>query len=203
MNAYPDYDAPFEIYAKTSDYQLQAAIIQKGRPVAYWSRSLQPTQMKYKTTEKELLSIILCLKEYGKILYSARIKLFTNHKNLTFRTNSVARIMRWRQTMEDYDIKLRYLPGDRNVLADCFSRLPRMTKITISEKEIKMIRKEKGHVINWETIKVPKTIVDIFLTETDPAVMQSDLWHPREEDTRTHNIGDETFFHDEALNECL
>ena len=93
LNAYPDYNLPFEIYTDASDYQLGAAIIQNGRPVAYWSRSLQPTQQKYTTTEKELLAIILCLKEYEKILYRAKqIKVFTDHKNLTFNTLSVKRV---------------------------------------------------------------------------------------------------------------
>ena len=68
LNAYPDYNKPFEIYTNTSNYQLGAAIIQDKTPIAYWSRSLQPTQMKYTTTEKELLAIILCLKAYEQIL---------------------------------------------------------------------------------------------------------------------------------------
>ena len=68
LNAYPDYNKPFEIYTNVSDYQLGAAIIQDKQPIAYWSRLLQTTRMKYTTTEKELLAIILCLKEYEKIL---------------------------------------------------------------------------------------------------------------------------------------
>ena len=60
LNAYPNYNQSFEIYTNASDYQLGAAIIQNKRPIAYWSRLLQPTQMKYTTTEKELLAIILC-----------------------------------------------------------------------------------------------------------------------------------------------
>ena len=80
LNAYPDYNKPFKIYIDASDYQLGAAIIQEGRPIAYWSRSLQSNQMKYTTTEKELLAIILCLKEYERILYGAKIEIYTDHK---------------------------------------------------------------------------------------------------------------------------
>ena len=79
-----------------SDYQLGAAIIQDKRPIAYWSRSLQSNQLKYTTTEKELLAIILCLKEYEQILYGAKIEIYTDHKNLTFKTLSIKQILCWR-----------------------------------------------------------------------------------------------------------
>ena len=128
LNAYPDYNKPFKIYTDASDYQLGAAIIQEGRPIAYWSRSLQSNQMKYTTTEKELLAIILCLKEYERILYGAKIEIYTDHKNLTFKTLSIKRILRWRTYIDQYDVDLKYIPGKDNILADCFSRLPRIDK---------------------------------------------------------------------------
>ena len=133
LNTYPDYNEPFEIYTDASDYQLGAAIIQKGRPVAYWSRSLTPTQSGYTTIEKELLAIILYLKEYEKILYGARIKVFTDHKNLTFKTLSIKRILCWQTYIDQYDVELCYIPGKENVLADCFSCLPRKESVQISE----------------------------------------------------------------------
>lgn len=121
LNAYPDYNQPFEIYTDANDYQLGAAIIQNKRPIAYWSRLLQPTQMKYTTTEKELLAVILCLKEYEQILYGAKINIYTDHKNLIFKTLSIKRILCWRTYINQYNINLCYIPGKENVLADCFS----------------------------------------------------------------------------------
>ena len=84
INAYPDYRYPFHIYTDASKYQLGAAIIQNGRPIAYYSRKLTEAQQAYTATEKELLAIVLCLKEYRRMLFGAVINVYTDHKNLTF-----------------------------------------------------------------------------------------------------------------------
>ena len=122
INAYPDYNLPFIIFSDASDYQIGACIMQEGRPIAYYSKSLDKAQQNYTTTEKELLEIVMCLKEYRKILYGGRITVYTDHKILTFRTLSVQRVLRWRTL--------------KNVLADCFSRLPRMEKQVSMEDEL-------------------------------------------------------------------
>lgn len=72
INAYPDYNKHFHIYTDASDYQLGTAIIQERRPIAYWSKTLTSTQHNYTTTKKELLAIVLFLKEYrGSQIYSS------------------------------------------------------------------------------------------------------------------------------------
>ena len=94
MNAYPDYSIPFHVYTDASDFQLGAAIIQKDKPIAYYySKKLTPAQKNYTTTEIELLAIVMTLTTYRKMLYSSNIHLYTNHKNLTFKTFSVQCIL--------------------------------------------------------------------------------------------------------------
>ena len=58
--------------------------------------------------------------------------------------------------MEQFYYKLDYLEGDKNILADCFSRLPRMdNKITVGKKEIDMNEKQKGTLVDFKLLKVP------------------------------------------------
>ena len=77
MAYYPDLNKPFEIYTDASDYQMGAAIIQDGHPIAYWSKKLTDSQRGYNTTEKELLAVVMCVREYHDILYGNTLRMIT------------------------------------------------------------------------------------------------------------------------------
>ena len=123
MLAYPDFSKPFEIHTDASHYQLGAVISQGGKPVAFYSRKLNPAQTRYTTTERELLSIVETLKEYRNILLGHEIEVFTDHKNLVYKTFNTERVMRWRLIIEEFGPKLTYIKGESNVVADALSRM--------------------------------------------------------------------------------
>jgi len=123
MLAYPDFSKPFEIHTDASHYQLGAVISQGGKPIAFYSRKLNPAQTRYTTTERELLSIVETLKEYRNILLGHQIEVFTDHKNLVYKTFNTERVMRWRLIIEEFGPKLTYIKGESNVVADALSRM--------------------------------------------------------------------------------
>ena len=121
--AYPNFSRPFEIHTNTSNYQLGAVISKNKKPIAFYSFKLNAAQTRYTTTEKEILAMVKTLKEFKNILLGQDIKVFIDHKNLTYKTQNLARVMRWRLTIEEFGPELIYIPGNKNIVADALSRL--------------------------------------------------------------------------------
>lgn len=120
--AYPDFNKKF-----ASDFQLGTVIMQENKPLAFISRKLTSAQRNYTTTEKELLSIVKTLKEFRNILLGYKIKVFTDHKTLTYESTecSLQRAQRWRGIIQEFDIEFKFITGKANKVADAISRLPK------------------------------------------------------------------------------
>ena len=123
---HPDHNLPFDIETDASDCQLGAVIKQNGRPVAHCSRELNNAQRNCTTIKKELLSVVETLREFRSMLLSAKLHIFTDHKNLTFKLmqHAAQRALRWCPLLEEFSPAFSCKAGQDNALADALSRLP-------------------------------------------------------------------------------
>ena len=133
---YPDWNLPFCVHTDASDKQLGAVISQKDKPIAFFSRRLSKPQRNYTTTEKELLSIVECLKQFRNILFGYKINIYSDHKNLVYEAtlSESQRVMRWRLLLEEFGPHIHHIAGVDNIVADTLSRV-RLTNVGEDENE--------------------------------------------------------------------
>lgn len=127
---YPDFSKPFILTTDASNYAIGACLSQgkvgQDRPISFASRTLNKTEERYSTIEKELLAINWAIKHYRAYLWGRKFKLYTDHKPLTYIFNLKtpnSKLIRWKLDLEEYDYEIIHKPGKQNVVADALSRV--------------------------------------------------------------------------------
>ena len=64
------------------------------------------------------------LKEFSTILLGRKLKIYTDHKNLTYDNLNNGRLLWWRLILEEHIPDIEYITGKKNISADALSRLP-------------------------------------------------------------------------------
>ncbi|GFT98927.1 retrovirus-related Pol polyprotein from transposon opus [Trichonephila clavipes] len=97
-----DGTKPYIIRTDASNYALGAVLLQgegsDEHPIEYASRLLTPAERNYSTTEREALAVLLNLK------------------------SPTGRLARWALEIQSFNLKVQYIPGKANVVADMLSR---------------------------------------------------------------------------------
>ena len=123
MLVYPHFNAPFEIHTNAYKLKIGVFVSQKGNPIDFYSKMMNSANQNYTTTGKELLSIFETLKEFRNILLGHQITVYADHENLTNNFFNTERVMRWRLILKEFGPELKYIKGEKNVVADTLSRL--------------------------------------------------------------------------------
>ena len=110
-------------------------------PVAYASKTLNPAQCNYSTSEKECLALVWGLEHFNSYLEGHSFTCITDHRALTYlignKDSNNQRLTRWILRLQPYNLKIKYVKGSENNMADLLSRPDLMTKAYINHYTVK------------------------------------------------------------------
>lgn len=162
---YPDFTKPFILNTDASGVALGAVLSQKFgneiHPIAYASRTLNDTERKLSTIERELLACVWACQYFRPYLYGRKFTLETDHQPLQWlhslkEPNS--KLFRWKLRLEEFNFDIKYRKGKHNNNADALSRI-----------ELHM---KENEPLNNETS--PSLIVNLDEDEDDIETLHSD-----------------------------
>ena len=125
-----DENLPFEVECDASDIALAGVLNQQGRPVAFFSRTLHGSELKWSSVEKEACACIESIRKWKHYLTGRRFTLKTDQKSVSYMFSQSHKgkikndkICRWRLEISCYNFDIVYRPGKDNVAPDTFSRV--------------------------------------------------------------------------------
>ncbi|EUC59384.1 Pol polyprotein/retrotransposon, putative, partial [Rhizoctonia solani AG-3 Rhs1AP] len=104
----------------------QGEDLKTAKIVAFWSGKFTATQQNYPVHEQELLAIKESLERFKNLLQGVKVRVFTDHKALEYFATQMKlspRQTRWMEKINEFDIEVKYIPGETNDLADGLSRM--------------------------------------------------------------------------------
>lgn len=131
MLRHPNFNNPFYMNCDASDTSLGAELYQEDEEenhlvISFASRILTNSEKNYSVTEKELLSVVFACGKFRTFILGYSITVRTDHKSISFLRNcklSHGRLTRWTLALQEYNVSWEYVPGRKNVIADCLSRV--------------------------------------------------------------------------------
>eukprot|EP00794_Sanderia_malayensis_P015518 gene15518-biopygen11978 len=107
---------------------LQQRIDNTWKPLGFFSKRLQPAEVKYSTFGRELLGIYLTIKHFRHCLEDREFYILTDHKPLTYALSTSPDRYSPRETqhldyISQFTADIRHVTGKDNVVADALSRM--------------------------------------------------------------------------------
>lgn len=130
---YPDFTKRFILYTDASTVAMGAVLAQVSdvdqqvHPVAFWSKTFNPSQRNWTTSEQECAAIITAIRQFDWCLHS-NFDVVTDHSALVWllnqKTPPTPRLARWITFIQQYQFGVSHRPGKQHADADAMSRAP-------------------------------------------------------------------------------
>lgn len=132
MLAHPDSSLKLGLVTDASDSAI-GGVLQQCRdghwePLAFFSRKLSPSQIKYSPYDRELLAVYESIRYFRHMLEATHFTIYTDHKPLCFafherKHNCSPRQYRHLDFISQFTTDIRHIAGKDNVVADTLSRV--------------------------------------------------------------------------------
>lgn len=123
--ALPDFSKQFTVQTDASSIGIGAVLTQAGRPIAYFSKQLNPTMQATSTYNRELCGVVTAIQKWQQYLLGTKFIIQTDHqplRNLLTQTVHTPDQQKWIVKLLGFDFEVHYKPGSENGPADALSR---------------------------------------------------------------------------------
>lgn len=139
----PNWNLPFELMCDASEYALGAFLRQRVenhfQPIYYESKTLNPNQENYITTEKDLLVVVYAFDKFCPNLILSKTIVFTDHSALKYlfrKQDAKPRLIQWVLLLQEFYIEIKDKKRCQNVAADNLLRFENPKLAKLKEEEI-------------------------------------------------------------------
>lgn len=153
--AYPDFSQQFVLDTDASNGAIGAVLSQVGADgkehvIAYASKKLAKSEVKYSTTRKELLAVVKFVKQFRHYLLGRKFVLRTDHNSLRWLfqfKEPEGQVARWLEFLSEYDFEIVHRAGTQHGNADALSRMPLVKEEMVQTEELQRGREVCAPVV--------------------------------------------------------
>lgn len=159
--AHPVPNAKLSLVVDASDFAigavLQQEVQQELQPLGFFSRKLNSAETKYSTYDRELLAIYSSIKHFSFMIEGRNFVVYTDHKPLiyAFQQNGEKfspRQIRHLEFISQYTTDIRHVSGDRNFVADAFSRISIITFADMNNINFEQMAREQEDDLEFQNL---------------------------------------------------
>lgn len=190
---HPMPNQPYYLQTDSSDFAIGGHLFQidsqnNKRAILFISKTLKKCEIRYTTTEKELLAVVYCIQKVRHYILNAKLTIITDHKALTFlKTCKLlnGRLTRWILALQDHQFEIVHCKGVDNTIADLLSRVrtdENQQNSLTTTPELIVANLEREH--NLELLENLRNLIQ--LQQNDPTLKQIYL-QIKNSNTTEHN----------------
>ncbi|GJS38830.1 putative mitochondrial protein [Tanacetum coccineum] len=145
--ALPDFSKEFVVETDASGHGIGAVLMQRGRPVAYYSQTLGSRARLKSVYKRELMAIVFAIQKWRPYLRGRRFIVRTDQRSLKYLLEQrliTEEYKKWLTKLMGYDFDIQYKAGIENKAADALSRREENTQLMVMSIP---------SVVNWEEMR--------------------------------------------------